>query len=77
MLPYPANMPYGTVAGSDDDERRRLLFVAMTRAKQNLIITSHTTNNQGKELNPAGILTGLPEQRTATRTGHGDQHSSN
>ena len=62
MLPYPANMPYGTVAGSDDDERRRLLFVAMTRAKQNLIITSHTTNNQGKELNQLEYLLDFPNK---------------
>ena len=61
-LPYPANMPYGTVAGNDDDERRRLLFVAMTRAKQNLIITSHQVNSQGKALNQLEYLLDFPNQ---------------
>ena len=61
-LPYPANMPYGTVAGNDDDERRRLLFVAMTRAKQNLIITSHQANSQGKALNQLEYLLDFPNQ---------------
>lgn len=62
-LAYPANMPYGTVAGNDDDERRRLLFVAMTRAKQNLIITNHQTNNQGKELNQLEYLLSFPNKK--------------
>ena len=61
-LPYPANMPYGTVASNDDDERRRLLFVAMTRAKQNLIITSHQANSQGKALNQLEYLLDFPNQ---------------
>ena len=62
-LSFPANMPYDTVAGNDDDERRRLLFVAMTRAKQNLIITAHSTNEKGKELSPLEYLLEFPNKR--------------
>ena len=62
-LTFPINMPYDTVAGSDDDERRRLLFVAMTRAKQNLIITAHHVNDKGKELSPLEYLLEFPNQQ--------------
>ena len=63
-LPYPANMPFGTPAGNDDDERRRLLFVAMTRAKQNLVITAHSARDNGKELNQLEYLLEFPNQTT-------------
>lgn len=56
-LTFATNMPYGTVSGSDDDERRRLLFVAMTRAKRNLIVTSHG-DDAGKSLAPVIYLNG-------------------
>lgn len=60
-LSYPANMPYGIPVGNDDDERRRLLYVAMTRAEHNLIITAHSSNN-GKELTALEYLLDYPNQ---------------
>ena len=60
-LPYPANMPYGTPAGNDDDERRRLLYVAMTRAEHNLIITAHSVDS-GKDLTALEYLLDYPNQ---------------
>ena len=61
-LPYPHNLPIGSPTGDEDDERRRLLFVAMTRAKQNLFITAHDINNKGKELNALEYLLDFPNQ---------------
>lgn len=48
-LAYPTNLAIGIPVGDDDDERRRLYFVALTRAKQHLIITSHSVNEKSKE----------------------------
>lgn len=60
-LALPTNMPFG-ISGDSDDEKRRLFFVALTRAKQNLYITAHSQNN-GKALNPLEyIMDLLPAQ---------------
>lgn len=59
-LSLPTNMPYGIAGDNDDDERRRILFVAMTRAKQNLYITSHTSNG-GKDLQALEYLLDMPK----------------
>lgn len=62
---YPSNLNIGNVDGSDDDERRRLLYVAMTRAKQELIITRHTSQDN-KELNQLEYLLHVPSTEVAT-----------
>ncbi len=48
-IKLPPNMPFDN-AGDTDDERRRLFFVALTRAKRNLHLFSHKFR-QDKELN--------------------------
>lgn len=61
-LALPTNMSYSTV-GDSDDEKRRLFFVAMTRAKQNLYITAHSQNGS-KTLNQLEyIMDLLPSQQ--------------
>lgn len=45
-IPMPANLPIERASGSED-ERRRLLFVAMTRAKYRLIITGFEAAKRG------------------------------
>ncbi|MDR0957581.1 MAG: ATP-dependent helicase, partial [Candidatus Nomurabacteria bacterium] len=49
--------------GSNDDERLRLLFVAMTRAKHNLIITAAKQSDDGKELLPLEYLTDMENSK--------------
>ncbi len=48
LLPFPMNLPI-TPAGDGDDDRLRLLYVAMTRAKRALYLTSYTKTEGGKE----------------------------
>jgi DNA helicase II / ATP-dependent DNA helicase PcrA len=48
LLPMPANLPI-TIAGDNLDDKLRLFFVAITRAKSNLYLTSYKNNAKGKE----------------------------
>lgn len=55
LISFPSNMPFA-IAGDSSDERLRLLFVALTRAKFNLTISAHTQNESGKEVRPLEYL---------------------
>lgn len=57
LISYPENMPLAP-AGDSYDERIRLFFVAMTRAKSHLYISYAAENNNGKEQLPASFLAG-------------------
>ncbi len=54
-LAYPANMPIAP-PGTSSDERLRLFFVAMTRAKRRLFISYATHNETGKPTLRADFL---------------------
>lgn len=54
---YPENLTIAP-AGDSDDERLRLFYVAMTRAKHNLIISYSISNDSNKETLRANFLTG-------------------
>ena len=55
-LTLPANLQYIRYRGSDEDELRRLLFVAITRAKHGLYLTSHAHKDNGKKTEPVKYL---------------------
>lgn len=55
-LSLPANLSYIRNDASGEDIMRRLLFVAITRAKHGLIITSHAQTETGKKNLPAKYL---------------------
>jgi DNA helicase-2/ATP-dependent DNA helicase PcrA len=57
LISYPENLPLSP-AGDTLDERLRLFFVAMTRARQNLTITYSGSNDSGKSTLRASFLTG-------------------
>lgn len=54
-LGFPANLPIEP-AGASYDDTLRLFFVAITRAKQNIYLTSHLTNHDGKPSSLAEFL---------------------
>lgn len=69
-LTLPANLQPIRHAGANDDERLRILFVAVTRARQGLHLTSAARNYNGKatrrlkyfderETEEAGFVTGI------------------
>lgn len=55
-LSLPANLQHVRYQGSDEDELRRLLFVAITRAKHGLYLTSHASHDSGKSTEPVKYL---------------------
>lgn len=54
-ISYPENLPLAP-AGDSYDERLRLFFVAMTRAKRQLVISYAQKDDSGKSLMPASFL---------------------
>lgn len=61
LIGYPENLPLAASGGSLD-ERIRLFFVGMTRAKQQLTISYALQDTNGKSLLPASFLTVSPWQ---------------
>lgn len=49
-LSLPANLQFIRYAGATNDERLRLFYVAVTRAKANLYLLNYTANFSGKSL---------------------------
>ena len=58
LISYPHNLPIG-ISGDNSDEYIRLLFVALTRAKSCLYLSTHQTAANGKSLLPVGYLNHL------------------
>jgi DNA helicase II / ATP-dependent DNA helicase PcrA len=70
MIGYPENLPLAS-AGSSLDERLRLFFVAMTRAKKQLYISYGHTDDNGKDTLAASFLTASTlevQQESVTHT---------
>jgi len=57
LISYPENLPL-TPSGDSFDERLRLFFVAMTRARQHLKISYSTLDDKQKTTLPASFLVG-------------------
>ena len=55
-LPFPTNLPI-TPAGDNSDDQLRLFYVALTRAKQSLYLSSFDTDEKGSPSSKLGFLT--------------------
>jgi len=55
ILPMPANLPIYP-AGDNEDDKLRLFYVALTRAKRNLYLTSYLQTDTGKDSNILSYL---------------------
>jgi len=58
---YPDNLFGLSTAGSNEEELRRLFYVAVTRAEEHLIVSYSKYNNSGKELEPSRFVTELAD----------------
>lgn len=60
----PANLQHIRYQGSSEDELKRILFVAVTRAKYGLYLTSHAKKDNGRSNEAVKyLLEGLDEQK--------------
>lgn len=59
LIGYPENLPLAPV-GDSLDERLRLFFVAMTRAKRQLVLSYGLHDDSGKDTLAASFLIGTP-----------------
>lgn len=55
-LSLPANLQHIRYQGSSEDELKRILFVAVTRAKYGLYLTSHAKKDNGRSNEPVKYL---------------------
>lgn len=53
---YPDNLFGLSTSGSNEEELRRLFYVAITRAEEHLFISFSKFNNKGKELEPSRFV---------------------
>ena len=68
LIPYPANLPIGR-PGANYDERIRLAYVAITRARQQLDLSYYQTDSGGKEMQIASFLADQPVNTPNELTG--------
>lgn len=61
----PANLPLQPY-GDDYDDYVRLMYVAMTRAKRNVIVTSFATDQNGEAVLPSSIVHKIPNAQLAS-----------
>lgn len=67
-LTLPANLAPIRHSGATDDERLRIFFVAITRAKHGLHITSYTNNYAGKATKRLKYLNEQQQEDNTTKT---------
>lgn len=69
LIGYPENLPLAPT-GNTPDERLRLFFVAMTRARKQLTISYSLSDSNGKATLPASFLVGDSWQAETPRETH-------
>lgn len=69
LIGYPENLPIES-SGGDLDDRLRLFFVAMTRAKKQLTISYSLSDDSGKQTLRASFLAGETWQPTTPTVTH-------
>jgi len=61
-MPLPANIPFRK-AGEREDDKLRLFYVVLTRAKTKLYLTNYKKKEDGRSLGPLSFLEGIEEEK--------------
>lgn len=67
-LPFPSNMPLER-AGENKDDQLRLFYVTLTRAKDNLFITTHRKKENGRSYSPLEFIEGISTKEDKLEVG--------
>lgn len=59
-MPDAIALPFDTFSDGDNEDERRLLYVAITRAKKECHISSYIIDAQGKEKSPSPLIAHIP-----------------
>ena len=60
-MPDAIALPFDNFSDGDNEDERRLLYVAITRAKKECYISSYTLDAQGKEKSPSPLVSDIPD----------------
>lgn len=74
-ISLPPNMQFIRYAGANDDERRRLFYVALTRAKTQLYLLSYAQNYGGKPMTRLRYLDETTDEQNTIRSPHMPPHA--
>ncbi len=72
LISYPENLPLAP-AGDSSDERLRLFYVAMTRAKYELYLSYSSEDDRGRSTVPASFIATLPAEEVTAVPSHQQQ----
>jgi DNA helicase II / ATP-dependent DNA helicase PcrA len=76
LINYPENLPLAVV-GDSSDERLRLFYVAMTRAKHELHLSFSLEDDRGRSTLPASFIATIPSSTIkATDTSQTEHHDA-
>lgn len=59
-VPTEIKLPFGDFVSGETDDERRLMYVALTRARKNVLLSSYIENEEGKEKTRSQFIDQIP-----------------
>lgn len=73
-MPDAIALPFDSFNDGDSEDERRLLYVAITRAKKECHLSSYIIDSQGKEKSPSSLIADIPAIEHVDMTQWEDAH---